>query len=589
MDPVAIAIDEMGRWNSLRDMGKDKKAHCVTRGLWISSFPSLFGTLCVLCILTLSLVASFAGPLKKKVLIIGIDGTRPDSLAVAHTPNLDALRTNGAFSDRVVTHPVTHSAACWSSMFTGVWGDKHGVNDPGNSFAGNRFDLYPGFMQRLELVNSNLNTVAFTRWADLSNVLKGTDGVTNFTSDAAITTATCKLLTNGNPDVFYTILLDVDSAGHSYGWGPTVPQYVHEIELADGRVGQIIDALTHRTTYEQENWLVIVLSDHGQHDSTVEKSRVTFHILSGSSVAPGIMYPTPSIVDVCATVLTHMEVPINTAWNLDARVEGLARTPARFGTNLIFNGDAESNSGTNNLTPNRGIAWWWDVAGLTLGRYGANTNFPSSVNPGPTNRGGNYFLGGAGLSNSISQTLDAAGFTSSIDGRGVRYQLSGFFGGSTNQNEHMTLTARFLSENGQMLDTNSVGGIITDGATNGISLLEQTTTGQLPTGTRRIELLLDASSTSTNNYNCADNLSLVLTEVVEPPVFRMQAGFTNGSIMRVEFHSVTHWLYQLERSINFTHWTQLTPVVTGDGNPATLMDPDPPADWAFYRISAQRQ
>jgi hypothetical protein len=570
-------------------MEKDKKAHRVTGSLLISDFASLSGRLCVFCVLALSLVASFAGPLKKKVLIIGIDGTRPDSLAVAHTPNLDALKTNGAFSDRVVTHPVTHSAACWSSMFTGVWGDKHGVNDPGNSFAGNHFDSYPSFMRRLESANSNLTTVAFTRWADLSNVLKGTDGVTNFSSDAAITTATCKLLTNGNPDVFYTILLDVDSAGHSYGWGPAVPQYVHEIELADGRVGQIIDALIHRTTYAQENWLVIVLTDHGQHDSTVEQSRVTFHIVSGMDVTRGTMFPTPSIVDVCATVLTHMEVPIDPAWNLDARVEGLARPPVRFDTNLIFNGDAESNSGINNLTPNRGVAWWWDVAGLTLGRYGANTNFPSLASPGPTNRGQNFFLGGTGLSNSISQTLDVAGFTASIDGQGVRYRLSGFFGGSTNRNERMTLIARFLSGTGQMLDTNSVGGMITDGITNGVSLVEQTTTGQLPPGTRRIELFVAASSASTNNFACADNLSLVLTEVAEPPVFTMQAGYTNGSIMRVGFPSVTNWLYQLERSINFTNWTRLTPALSGDGNPATLMDMDPPADRAFYRINAQRQ
>jgi hypothetical protein len=364
---------------------------------------------------------------------------------------------------------------------------------------------------------------------------------------------------------------------------------VHEIELADGRVGQIIDALTHRTTYAQENWLVIVLTDHGQHDSTVEQSRVTFHIISGPSVAPGIMNPTPSIVDVCATVLTHMEAPIDPAWNLDARVEGLARPPARFGTNLIFNGDAESNSGTNNLTPNRGIAWWWDVAGLTLGRYGANTNFPSLATPGPTIRGVNFFLGGTGLSNSISQTLDVSVFSSQIDGQGVHYQLAGFFGASTNRNERMTLTARFLSENGQMLATNSVGGVMTDSVTNGISLVEQTATGRLPLGTRRIELLLAASSTSTNNFSCADNLSLVLTEVVEPPVFRMQAGFTNGSIMRVEFPSVTNWLYQLERSINFTNWTPLAPALSGDGNPATLLDSNPPVDQAFYRINAQRQ
>jgi predicted AlkP superfamily phosphohydrolase/phosphomutase len=81
--------------------------------------------------------------LRRKVLIVGVDGTRIDALNVARTPNLNALKAGGCFSDRAVTHPVTHSAACWSSFFTGVWGDKHGVNDPGNSFAGNQFARSP--------------------------------------------------------------------------------------------------------------------------------------------------------------------------------------------------------------------------------------------------------------------------------------------------------------------------------------------------------------------------------------------------------------------------------------------------------------
>src|SRR6185436_2374100 len=112
-------------------------------------------------------LAANAAALTNKVLIIGIDGTMPSALAVARTPNLDAIKSNGCYSVRVATHPVTHSAAGWSSMFTGVWGDKHGVNDPGNSFAGNQFANYPSFFQRIEAANSNLNTLAFARWAPM--------------------------------------------------------------------------------------------------------------------------------------------------------------------------------------------------------------------------------------------------------------------------------------------------------------------------------------------------------------------------------------------------------------------------------------
>ena len=62
-------------------------------------------------------------------------------------------------------------------MFTGVWGDKHLVNDPGNSFTGNNLAGYPSFFKHLEAANSNLNTLCFARWADLTNVVPEADVV----------------------------------------------------------------------------------------------------------------------------------------------------------------------------------------------------------------------------------------------------------------------------------------------------------------------------------------------------------------------------------------------------------------------------
>src|SRR5262245_22491437 len=213
-------------------------------------------SLVLICVFAVAAVAH-AAALTNKVLIIGIDGTMPMALAVARTPNLDALKSNGCHSVRVVSHPVTHSAASWSSLFTGVWGDKHGVNDPGNSFTGNQFTNYPSFFKRLELANRDWNTLALARWARMLTAVPDADVKLPFDSDAAITDETCRRLTNSNPDVMWMLLLDVDSAGHASGWGPAVSNYVRAIEIADGHVGQIIGALTNRVTYTNEDWLVI--------------------------------------------------------------------------------------------------------------------------------------------------------------------------------------------------------------------------------------------------------------------------------------------------------------------------------------------
>jgi len=525
--------------------------------------------------------------LTNKVLIIGIDGTMPSAMAVANTPNINALKSNGCYSVRVVSHPVTHSAAAWSSMFTGVWGDKHGVNDPGNSFAGNQFATYPSFFKRLEAANSNLNTLAFARWAPMLTAVPDADVELSFASDAAVTDETCRRLTNSNPDVFWMLLLDVDSAGHSSGWGPTVSNYVRAIEIADGRVGQIIGALTNRVSYSNENWLVIVQTDHGEHDHPdPERSRIVFSIYSGPSAARGVIWPAPTIVDVCATVLTHMGVLIDPSWNLDARVAGLPLGPTRYGTNLIFNGDAESNSGTNNYTANRGVAWWFDISSTTIGVYGANANFPSFASPGPTNRGANFFLGGT-TNGYLLQRIDISDIAADVDDPGVDYELSGWFGGAGSQGDLAALTARFLNALGTMLGSNIVGNVTATDRTNITGLISRSTNGTLPIGTRFVEFVLTNRVVTGANDASADNLSFVLTPKSETPLFIMNYETTTNE-WRVQFVSATNRVYSLERSEFLDAWTEVASSQPGSGAMMSLADPNPPATQAFYRVKRSR-
>lgn len=527
-----------------------------------------------------------AAALTNKVLIIGIDGTMPSAVAVARTPNLDILKSNGCHSVRVVSHPVTHSAAAWSSMFTGVWGDKHGVNDPGNSFAGNQFTNYPSFFKRLEGVNSNWNTVALARWAPMLTAVPDADVKLSFSSDTAVTDETCRRLTNSNPDVMWMLLLDVDSTGHSSGWGPTVSNYVRAIEVADGRVGQIIHALTQRPTYTNENWLVIVQTDHGEHDQPdPERSRIVFTIYSGASAARGVIWPSPSIVDVCATVLAHMGVSIEPAWNLDGRVAGLPLPPTRYGTNLIFNGDAEWNSGTNNYTTNRGVAWWFDISSTTLGVYGANANFPSTGSAGPTNRGTGFFLGGT-TNGYISQRIDILDIAVDVDGTNVDYTLSGWFGGAGTQEDWAGLTVRFLDAAGSLLGTNFVGRVTAAERGSTTGLLLRSASGVLPSGTRFVEFTLTNRVVTGMNDGSADNLSFVLSQRT-PPSFAITGHGPTGNGWRVEFASSPSRVYVLERSEDLQNWVEVTNGLAGGGATSVLVDTNAPAGQAFYRVKSE--
>src|SRR5436190_5093014 len=90
----------------------------------------------LLAALLLSTALSFAEePKTKKVLFIGLDGTRFDAIEKAKTPNLHALMNEGIYSDTCLIlddryqKSDTVSGPGWSSILTGVWADKHGVHD----------------------------------------------------------------------------------------------------------------------------------------------------------------------------------------------------------------------------------------------------------------------------------------------------------------------------------------------------------------------------------------------------------------------------------------------------------------------------
>jgi len=104
----------------------------------------------------------------KRVLVIGIDGTRPDALLRAETPNLDRLIREGTFTDTAQVLGTrydkndTVSGPGWSSLLTGVWADKHGVHD--NAFKGARFEAFPHFFKRLKDARPGARTVSLVSW-----------------------------------------------------------------------------------------------------------------------------------------------------------------------------------------------------------------------------------------------------------------------------------------------------------------------------------------------------------------------------------------------------------------------------------------
>jgi len=466
-----------------------------------------------------------AVPPVKKVLILGVDGCRPDALQVAGTPNFDQLVADGAASFAAQTGDETWSGPGWSSMLTGVWRDKHGVDD--NTFSGSNYGNYPHFFTLLKQQMPMKFTTSLANWSPINDeILSGANYEVDGVSDGTLVTQAVDRLLNHDDDVIFVAFNDVDAAGHSCCFDPGNSSYINAIENTDSRVGSIMAALNARpgVIAGEEDWLVLSSTDHGGtfilHGSDVPEHRTIYYIASGPSAKQGgVIHQPPGVVDVAATALVHMGVSIDPAWELDGRAAGLP-TQTVYGENLVFNGDAEYSSGYSGVTNDgsnggdqigAGIAGWLDINSASVVLYGS-PGFIGPGDPGPPARGSNFFVGGDAGSTTITQTVDIADVQGDVDAGNVDYDLSAYLGGFGSQNDRAELTALFLDAGGTVVGLDKVGPVSAADRGNLTSMLLRQAGGDVPAGTRRVRLeLLATRDTGGVNDAYADDLSLVLS------------------------------------------------------------------------------
>ena len=243
-------------------------------------------------LLLLFSIATATASQKRKVLFIGIDGVRSDALQQANTPNLDALIATGAYTYDSWCLGITVSGPSWSTIFTGVWYQKHGVTN--NSYSGSHFDQYNMFPKLAKAYKPNLYASEVMEWPPLiDNVPNQYDGYNvrikvpdGGSAPTGSTTAT--QLLNSNLDVMTVYFDAVDLQGHSNGFSPNNPSYITAIQTVDVQVGVVINALKSRPNYANEDWLILVTTDHGGvgtgHGGNSDEERHIWWAASGNNI-----------------------------------------------------------------------------------------------------------------------------------------------------------------------------------------------------------------------------------------------------------------------------------------------------------------
>ncbi|MCX5394446.1 alkaline phosphatase family protein [Streptomyces sp. NBC_00094] len=262
------------------------------------------------------------GTRQKKSLVIGIDGATFATFGSFDLPSIELLMAQGmTATGNLYAAPMsdTWSGPGWATVATGVWPDKHLAKD--NSFSGADFTRYPDYQTRLESADPTASTLVVGTWPSItSTIFTMADVRKAGTSDDDTTAQAADYLAHGNPDSVFVHLDDVDHAGHDHGAASL--EYRAALEATDARIGEILKAVTSRPTYADEDWQIILTTDHGHtdaggHGGDSPQERQTFVIAKGSGHAAGSIRNDVKLTDIAPTVLAHEGVAASPSWELD--------------------------------------------------------------------------------------------------------------------------------------------------------------------------------------------------------------------------------------------------------------------------------
>ena len=191
-----------------------------------------------------------------------------------------------------------------------------------------------------------------------------------------------------------------------------------------------------------------------------------------------------------------------------------------FGVNLIENPNAEDGVGSDNGMQVDVPGWMQDDY-FTVVEYGTvipSGAFPDFDDPGPADRGKNFFAGGETyLPTSAYQIIDIPpAHIVEIDKGTVGYELSGYLGGYFTKPDQATLIVSFQDSSGGEISSAKIGPVtqlnrFEFSGTWQTGLLLKETQDFVPVDTRQIKVMLTMDKAD-GGYNdgYADNLSLVL-------------------------------------------------------------------------------
>lgn len=267
-------------------------------------------------------------PSAARILILSIDGLRPDAVSPESAPNIYSLAARGAVSWSAQTVLPSVTLPTHASMLSGYGVEAHGLT-------WNSYIPASGYARSMTVFTlakaAGLRTVMIVSAAWLVHIaVPGTVDAFTYVpeGDRAVAVEASAEIRSGF-GVLFVHLLGVDNAGHGDGW--MSPGYLQAVSDVDRHVGTILDALAAEGLVDST--LVILTADHGGHDhghgSSAPEDMTIPWVVAGPGVAAGrTLTSSVHIYDTAATALWVLGLPIP---------DGMAGQPVREAFTLTGN------------------------------------------------------------------------------------------------------------------------------------------------------------------------------------------------------------------------------------------------------------